>query len=385
MATEDCLANLPDSNYGWNVKRSRELRSGRFDDIKAVVVGGGTGAPVSIKTLLAMGVQTSAVVAMTDDGGSTGLLREQADTIPPGDIRKCISAMVDDSSDPLVKAFKYRFDYAYNHTLGNLLITALADVSSFTEAIDVCERILGCIGHVYPSTLDPVILEGKTRDGRLLRGQSTIAHSETALDKVWLNPAHAKAYEPALDAIREADLIVLGPGSLFTSIIPNLLVPGITDAIRDSGAATVFLCAVADMQGETWGLDCAEHVDAILDHGMDGLLHAACVQGTRNSLDPNTTSELIAIGQLEPGTVKSREFETLTTSGEERTSAPKRTASKAIRSVPYDRDIESKIKSRVPVLLERKLVDPVYPTWHSPRALGEVFKGVLEICRSQAR
>ena len=385
MATDDCLANLPDSNYGWNVKRSRELRSGRFDDIKAVVVGGGTGAPVSIKTLLAMGVQTSAVVAMTDDGGSTGLLREQADTIPPGDIRKCITAMVEDSSDPLVKAFKYRFDYAYNHTLGNLLITALADVASFTEAIDVCERILGCIGHVYPSTLDPVILEGKTRDGRLLRGQSTIAHSDTALDTVWLNPAHAKAYEPALEAIRAADLIVLGPGSLFTSIIPNLLVPGITDAIRDSGAATVFLCSVADMQGETWGLDCSEHVDAILDHGMEGLLHAACVQGTRNSLDPNTTSELVAIGTLEPGTVKSREFETLTTSGEERTSAPKRTASKAIRSVPYDRDIESKIKSRVPVLLERKLVDPVYPTWHSPRALGEVFKGVLEICRSQAR
>ena len=87
MAIDDCLANLPDSNYGWNVKRSRELRSGRYDDIKAVVVGGGTGAPVSIKTLLAMGVQTSAVVAMTDDGGSTGLLREQADTIPPGDIR----------------------------------------------------------------------------------------------------------------------------------------------------------------------------------------------------------------------------------------------------------------------------------------------------------
>ena len=94
---------------------------------------------------------------------------------------------------------------------------------------------------------------------------------------------------------------------------------------------------------------------------------------------------LVAIGTLEPGTVKSREFETLTQSGEERTSAPKRTASKAIRSVPYDRDIESRIKSRVPVLLERKLVDPVYPTWHSPRALGEVFKGVLEICRSQAR
>ncbi|MGI6221064.1 MAG: gluconeogenesis factor YvcK family protein [Coriobacteriales bacterium] len=385
MGVDDSLSNLPDSNYGWNVKRSRELRSGRFDDIKAVVIGGGTGAPVSIKTLLAMGAQTSAVVAMTDDGGSTGLLREHADTIPPGDIRKCITAMAGDPVDPLVRAFKYRFDYAYNHTLGNLLITALADVASFTEAIDICERILNCVGHVYPSTLDPVILEGKTRDGRLLRGQSTIAHSETALDRVWLNPSHASAYEPALEAIRAADLIVLGPGSLFTSIIPNLLVPGITDAIRESGAATVFLCSVADMQGETWGLDCSEHVDAVLDHGMEGLLHAACVQGTRNSSDPNTTSELIAIGQLEVGTVKSREFETLTTSGEERSPATRRAASKAIRSVPFDREIEARIKSRVPVLLERKLVDPVYPTWHSPRALGEVFKGVLEICRSQAR
>ncbi len=370
MELESPVSMLPTTNSGWNLHDNLHAAAeSPYKDYKAVVVGGGTGAPVSIKTLLAMGVKTSAVVAMTDDGGSTGLIRERADAIPPGDIRKCITAMAQDSTNPIVKAFRYRFDYAYNHTLGNLMITALADVSSFIEAIDICERILLALGHVYPSTLDSITLEGVTRDGREIHGQSSIAHSDTAIEKVWLNPSDPAAYEPALRAICEADMIVLGPGSLFTSIIPNLLVPGVVDAIKQSGARTLFLCSLADMQGETWGLDCSEHVQALLDHGMQGILDVVCVSSTG---DDNGD-----------GSVK--EHETISSIYEESTQNSSNIHNSVVRSVSLDDNIRSNIKAQVPILIERQMVDSVFPTWHSPRALGEVFKGVLNLCRSQEK
>ena len=214
------------------------------EHLRAVVIGGGTGAPVSIRTLLSLGLETSAVVAMADDGGSTGILREEADVTPPGDVRKCIAAMAGDPNDPLTRAFKYRFSFARNHTLGNLMLSALEDAAgSFPEAIAICERLLAARGHVYPSTLDRVTLVARTRDGRELEGQAVACHSRTALDRVTLRSTRAiEPYEPALEAIRQADLIVLGPGSLFTSIIPNLLVPGVVDAIRSSQAGTLFVC-----------------------------------------------------------------------------------------------------------------------------------------------
>ncbi|MEG0324255.1 MAG: 2-phospho-L-lactate transferase CofD family protein, partial [Raoultibacter sp.] len=117
--------------------------------IKAVVIGGGTGAPVSIRTLLSMGFETSAVVAMADDGGSTGILREEANVTPPGDVRKCLAAFAQNPDDPLTRAFKYRFEFARNHTLGNLMLSALEDATgSFPEAIAICEKLLDARGHV---------------------------------------------------------------------------------------------------------------------------------------------------------------------------------------------------------------------------------------------
>ena len=249
-----------------------EVNAHRIHDVdpaklKAVVIGGGTGAPMSIKTLLALGVQTSAVVAMADDGGSTGILREEAHVTPPGDIRKCLAAFAANPEDPLTKAFKYRFDFARNHTLGNLMLSALEEATgSFPEAIKICGQLLGARGHVYPSTLNNVTLCARTLDGRNLRGQSVAGKSSTALEQVWLeSPEQCLPYLEALRAIRQADVVVLGPGSLFTSIIPNLLVPGIVDAIRQSKAKTVFVCSLADQQGETWGLSAREHVEALLN------------------------------------------------------------------------------------------------------------------------
>ena len=146
-------------------------------ELRAVVIGGGTGAPMSIRTLLALGVNTSAVVAMADDGGSTGILREEAHVTPPGDVRKCLAAFAANPEDPLTKAFKYRFDFARNHTLGNLMLSALENATgSFPEAIKICGQLLGARGHVYPSTLNNVTLCAETRDGRILRGGGEVVH-----------------------------------------------------------------------------------------------------------------------------------------------------------------------------------------------------------------
>lgn len=345
------------------------------EHVRAVVIGGGTGAPVSIRTLLSMGLETSAVVAMADDGGSTGILREEADVTPPGDVRKCIAAMAADPTDPLTKAFKYRFPFARNHTLGNLMLSALEDAAgSFPEAIAICERLLGARGRVYPSTLDRVTLVARTRDGRSIEGQAVACHSRTALDQVGLRSAHCVVpYRPALDAIRDADLIVLGPGSLFTSIIPNLLVPGVVEAIRASKGATLFVCSLADMQGETWGLTAREHVEALMDHGMRGLVDYMLVH-TPVPLRPESP----ATGVF--SAVTGAEIEHASTSGIDDMGLSGR-----IRPVRVSYQDVQAIQAQGPVVIARDLVDPMRPTWHDPAALRDAFAGVLKLCRSRQR
>ena len=337
---------------------------------RAVVIGGGTGAPVSIKALLSKGIKTDAVVAMADDGGSTGILREHAGIVPPGDIRKCLVAMAADPTSAWVTAFKKRFSYVNDHTLGNLILTALYDSTrSFPEAIDLCEQLLQARGHVFPSTLEYVTLVGRTRDGRKLKGQETLCKSDTALASVSLKPSNPKAFKPALEAISEADLIVLGPGSLFTSIIPNLLVPGVLEAIQKSRGVKVFLCSLADMQGETWGLTSAEHVEALCDHGMSGLLDivvihqppevkaAGSVTGTFNAIDPSVPPKPTLASMS--GTV--------------------------IRGVLFDKAQARRIESLGPMLIIRNLVDPLRPTWHDVSVLSDVFEGILGICPLQRK
>ncbi len=337
---------------------------------RAVVIGGGTGAPISIRTLLSMGFATDAVVAMADDGGSTGILRQEAHVTPPGDVRKCLAAFAGDLDDPLTRAFKYRFDFARNHTLGNLMLSALEDATgSFPEAIDICERLLHARGHVYPSTLDLITLEAETRDGEIVAGQAKASRSTTALKRVWLRAAQdCAAYPPAAEAILQADLIVLGPGSLFTSIIPNLLVPGMVDALRESRGKTVFVCSLADMQGETWGLSAYEHVEALLDHGMRGLLDYVFIH-SEAPLQPKRVVDEVYGGVFDQGASVPP-------------AAPEAGLRHTIRPVPVSYADLRAIQEEGPVAVARNMVDPRQPTWHDPRALREAFAGMMKPCRS---
>lgn len=244
---------------------------------RAVAVGGGTGLPVVISSLLELGFDTSAVVTMADDGGSTGVLRRELGMLPPGDVRNCLVAMAED--DELAKVFQYRFAHGEGlagHAIGNLILAALTDIEGdFPSAIAAAGRRLRVRGHVYPSTLTDVVLHGCDRAGQPLSGQALIATNPDAIVHVTLEPDEPEAYPPALHALQNADVIVMGPGSLFTSIIPNFLVSGMADALRSSDALRLYVCNVANLRGETRGLTAAEHVEALVDHGLAGAIDVA--------------------------------------------------------------------------------------------------------------
>lgn len=342
----------------------------------AVVIGGGTGAPVSIRSLLSLGIETSAVVAMADDGGSTGILRETANVTPPGDVRKCLAAFADDPYDPLVRAFKYRLDIADGHALGNLMLAALEDASgSFTKAVEICERLLSAQGHVYPSTLDHVTLVAETKDGKLLDGQAVACHSATALQHVALKSEDGLPYisanKSAIRAILDADLIVLGPGSLFTSIITNILVPGILEAIKQSDAAVLFVCSLADAQGETWGLSAREHYQALADHGLEGRIDYMLVHTPvpLRAESPGMGSFIAASG--EDGSHSSTaDLEDIQLSGD-------------IRPVRIDYADMQAIQSQGTVVISRDLADREHPTWHAPGALRDAILQVIKLVRAR--
>lgn len=248
---------------------------------RGVAIGGGTGLPQVLRCLVELGFETTAIVTMADDGGSTGVLRRELGILPPGDARNCLAALAGDEEAMLARVFQYRFPQGEGlagHALGNLIIAALADLTGdFAEALRLAGDYLGAQGRVLPSTLVDVKLHGVDRSGAEVSGQACLAANPTAVESVFLEPESPAAYPPALDAIRDADLVVIGPGSLYTSLIPNFLVAGVTDALRDSRALRVYVCNVANLRGETGGLDAAEHVLALLDHGLEGAIDVVLV------------------------------------------------------------------------------------------------------------
>lgn len=254
----------------------------------AVAIGGGTGLPLVLGCLLRGGFDTTAVVTVADDGGSSGLLRRELGMLPPGDIRNCLVAMAEPGSQ-LARVFQYRFaegEGLAGHALGNLVIAALTDIEGgFAEAVEAAGRLLEVRGRVLPSTLADVRLLGRDAAGRLVIGQANLAQSEGPVATVCIEPEPAPAYPEALEAVRSADLIVIGPGSLFTSVIPNFLVEGMTEAVMQSEATVVYVCNVGNLRGETAGMDAADHVEALVRHGLGGAIDVALVNAPASADD----------------------------------------------------------------------------------------------------
>ncbi len=248
---------------------------------RAVAVGGGTGLPKVLTCLLDLGFETAAVVTMADDGGSSGALRRELGILPPGDARNCLVAMADPAS-PLAHLFQYRFSgegTLGGHSLGNLMIAALADMESgFPEGLDAAAALLGSRGRVLPSTLEDVVLTARDIDGGLVVGQAAVATSPTPISWVSYTCAcRPAAYPPALEALRAADVVVIGPGSLYTSILPNFLVEGMPEALEAVRGTVVYVCNVANQRGETIGMDAADHLIALQEHGLAGSLDVVLV------------------------------------------------------------------------------------------------------------
>lgn len=253
---------------------------------KIVAIGGGTGLPTLLRGLKAYTANLTAVITVADDGGSSGRLRRDLGVLPPGDFRNNIAALASDE-DLMVQLFRYRFGEGglEGHSFGNLFITALSGVTgSFEQALIESSGVLAIRGRVLPSTLADVTLMAdvrETQSGQTVRvaGESVIGSAGGSIDRVFLQPEGAAAHPDAVRAILAADLIVVGPGSLFTSILPNLLVRGIGQAIRSSRALKVYVCNVATQRGETEGFTVADHVKAIERHVGPGLFDVVLANG----------------------------------------------------------------------------------------------------------
>jgi uncharacterized cofD-like protein len=224
--------------------------------------------------------ELTGIVAVSDDGGSSGRLRRDLGLPPPGDIRNCLVALADDE-DLLARLFQHRFEAGEGlsgHSFGNLFLAALTEITGdFPRAILTAERILSVRGTILPATTADLALRATTVGGRVVEGESAIGRTGEPIARVELVPASPPAYPPALEAIRAADLVVLGPGSLYTSILPNLLLPGIRAALGESRARTVLVLNLMTQPGETDGLDGPAHLAALAAHAGAALLDAVLV------------------------------------------------------------------------------------------------------------
>ncbi len=247
------------------IYKKRQLSRGP----KIVVMGGGTGLSVLLHGLKEYTSNLTAIVTVSDDGGSSGRLRQQFNILPPGDIRNCLVALAD--AEPLMRdLFQFRFQEGTElagHNFGNLFITVMTQViGDFDKAIKESSKVLAIRGQVIPSTLKRIILMAKHVDGTKTYGETKISKSTSPIKRVHLMPENCLPTDDALNAIADAEAIILGPGSLYTSVLPNLLVRNIPDAIAASSAVKVYICNVMTQSGETDSFTAYDHVKAIQEH-----------------------------------------------------------------------------------------------------------------------
>ena len=240
-----------------------------------VTIGGGTGLSVLLHGLKNYSSNITAIVTVADDGGSSGRLRQEFNMLPPGDIRNCLVALAD--AEPLMRdLFQFRFgseSELKGHSFGNLFITAMCKVTGdFEKAIKESSKVLAIKGRVIPSTFDKIKLVAEYQNGQKTVGETKIVKQNAPIKKVYLDPVHCKASKESFEAIAEADIIILGPGSLYTSVIPNLLVDGIAEKIVQSKAPKVYICNVMTQSGETDNYTAFDHLNALITHTRPDIL-----------------------------------------------------------------------------------------------------------------
>jgi uncharacterized cofD-like protein len=254
----------------------RRLRGG----YKVVAIGGGTGLSTLLRGLKRSTTNLTAVVTVTDDGGSSGRLQKELGILPPGDIRNCLVALADDEA-LVTDLFQYRFregEGLTGHSFGNLFLAAMTSVTgNFDLAVKESSRVLNIKGRVLPATLDTVRLRATLADGTVVSGETNISGSHVPIARLSLEPARAQPLSEVLEAIRDADAIVLGPGSLYTSVLPNFLVDGVARAVAESSALKVYICNVMTQPGETDAFSASAHVRALLEQGGAKLVDTVIV------------------------------------------------------------------------------------------------------------
>lgn len=254
--------------------------------IKLVLIGGGTGLSVLARGLKDFPIDITTIVTVADDGGSTGKIRNEMDIPAPGDIRNVISAL-SDSESTIERLFQYRFkeNQVEGHSLGNLLIAALTNMNDdFGHAVKELSKILNIRGRVIPSTNSSVRLNAVMEDGEIVYGESKIPKKNKKIERVFLEPENVEPMEEAVEAIEDADLIVLGPGSLYTSVISNLCVKGIADSLLNCDAPKLYVSNVMTQPGETNHYTALDHVEAIHNHmGRQCINYAICSIQTFNT------------------------------------------------------------------------------------------------------
>lgn len=260
-----------------NLYKRRKLNRGP----RIVAVGGGTGLSMLLSGAKNITNNLTAIVSVGDDGGSSGRLREEMGILPPGDIRHCITALADDE-DLVNKLFKYRFkngEGLEGHSFGNLFLTALYDITGdMVSAVRASSRVLSIRGRVLPATLDDMKLVAEMEDGRIVHGESTIPEAHGRIKRLFTEPANCKALEDVIQSIRNAELIILGPGSLYTSVIPNLLVKQISEEIIKSKARKIYVCNIMTQPGETDNYTVSDHLKALIQHsGSNKIVDAVLV------------------------------------------------------------------------------------------------------------
>lgn len=257
--------------------RRRKLNRGP----KIVAVGGGTGLSMLLKGIKRITNNITAIVTVGDDGGSSGRLREEMGILPPGDIRNCIAALADDE-DLVTKLFQYRFktgEGLEGHSFGNLFLSALVAITGdMVSAVRESSNVLSIRGRVLPSTLDDMKLVAEMEDGRIINGESNIPEAKGKVKRLFTDPENCRPLPEVIEAIKDADLIILGPGSLYTSVIPNLLIKEISQEIAASSAKKIYVCNIMTQPGETDDYSVASHVNTIISHaGSNAIMEAVLV------------------------------------------------------------------------------------------------------------